>query len=264
MRISNRWPWLRPGGLALALAFCTVLPSLAEEGGRTNLGQATRKLVLVFPVDSAGLSAPNSGEIGDLITDAAVSRLLVSGQYTVTTFRRTLSTVARAHTDQQLSDSDVTAPFGEDARKAAKVARVTGYDIACIGSIIAYEFADGKATVTASLRLVNAETGAVVGTAVTENASSAAGGTAKEDEKAREAARLLGEKITARLVPISGGAVVPPTQPSPAPSAKTETKKRRGNGWLWGLLAIGLGLGIGLSSGGGRGGTDSPPNPPGS
>jgi hypothetical protein len=161
-----------------------------------------------------------------------------------------------------LTDTDVTAPFGEDARKAAKVARVTGYDVACIGSIIDYQFADGKATLTASIRLVNAETGAVIGTTVTENASSAAGGTAKEDEKGREAAKLLGEKITARLIPVSG--VAQPVQPVQQP-VQREAKKRRGNGWLWGLLAIGLGLGIGLSSGGGgRGGTDTPPSPPGS
>src|SRR5258708_26197255 len=164
--------------------------------------------------------------------------------------------VARLHNDQQLTDSDLMKPFAEDNAKATKITKLVGYDVAFVGSVDDYQYAaaDKQATVTVSGRLLDIVTGKIIKSA-TLSASSAKGGTAKEAERALEAARNAGEKLMVQLVPTI---IANPTVPSKAPG-KTHTPssggKKRSGGWIWGVLAVGLGLGIGLAPGrGGRGG----------
>jgi hypothetical protein len=110
---------------------------------------------------------------------------------------------------------------------------------------------------TVSARMLEVATGKVLKNVV-KSGVSGKGGTAKEEEKALEAAREVGGAIVSELIPVTA---VSGAAPTPAPIAHTPRKKSS-NAWLWGLLAVGLGLGIGLSGGGGGGGIEGPPSPP--
>lgn len=255
--------------LAVLVAACAALwlPARAtaahERESRGNLAQALKKTLLVFPFDMPGAGAPNSGDVQGLLNDIAQARLTAAGRYVVTPFYRTLGPVARLHNEQQLTDADVAPPFAEDTRKALKIARLVGYETVFVGSFDDYQYDESahKASVTLSGRLVDVESGKVA-KSVTLSGTSASGGTAKEDERALDAARQTAEKLMTQLAP-GGPAVIEPVAPTPA---SEPARKRRNNDWIWGLLAIGLGLGIGLSSGGGGGGggggSDNPPPPP--
>ena len=257
----------RPRGASVRCAFmCLAVAILAgaayaqsgNKAGGGNLGRVLKKTVLLFPFDVPSTTATNAGEISALLTDAAASRLIASGQYSVTTYYRAWPPVARLHNDQQLTEADVIPPFAEDNRKAVKIAKAVGYDAVCIGSLEDYQFneTDKQVTVTVSGRIINVETGAVLKN-VTLSASSARGNErSKEEELNLDAVRQCSEKLMAQLAPVGAAVVQPPV--------KTATdKKKRNSDWLWGLLAIGLGLGIGLSGGGGSGGgIENPPPPP--
>lgn len=262
---ENRYQGLRGRCIPLLISLL-IMASVAcganpgQQSGRTQLGHAIKKTLLLFPFDVPATAAPNADELSTLLTDAAASRLIASGTYAVTTFYRAWPPVARLHNDQQLGEADVIAPFAEDNRKALKIGRLVGYNAVCIGSVDDYQYdeAEHQVTVTVSARILEVETGAVLKN-VTLSASSPKGGaTAKEEELNLEAARSAMEKLMAQLAPV--GAVV--TEPEPA--KPVATKKKRSSDWVWGLLAIGIGLAIGLSGGGGggSGGIDTPPPPP--
>jgi hypothetical protein len=245
-----------------------------EKGGKVNLAQALKKTVLQFPFDVPA-TVPNREEVKELLTDTATSRLLASSAYTVVQFHKTLPPVARLHLDQTLSDADISEPYAEDNVKSAKIAKLVGYDLVFMGSVDDYQYNDTDKVVNMVVtgRLLDVKTGKFVTTPVTLQASSSKGGTAKEADKALEAARNAGQQLMAKVVPIAN-VVVEPTTPKEQP--KTTPKKRKsGSDMLWGILAVGLGLGIGLASShhggggsnggggnGGGGGGDTPPAPP--
>ncbi len=230
-----------------------------------NLAQALKKTVLVFPFDMPA-TVPNRLEVQQLLSDMALSRLLAANSYSVVLFNKNLPTVARLHIDQQLTDSDISEPYTEGSSKATKIGKLVGYDVAFLGSIADYQYDEAGKVVTlvVSGQLVDVKTGKFVTTPVTLTASSSKGSSAKEPGLALEAGRKAGEQLLQKLIPISGGAIVPAKVVSTP--VTTEKKKKKGNDLLWGLLAVGLGLGIGIAgsgkSGGGGGGSDSPPAHP--
>jgi hypothetical protein len=244
------------------MAAASVTGASAGESGKGSLTQAVKKTVLVFPFDKTNVGVSNAEEISQMLTDQAYSRLILTNAYSVTRYFKSLPTVARLHSDQQLTDADISPPYAEDNRKSAKIVKLIGYDQAFIGSIDGYEYSDGRATVTVSGRLLEVtEEGA--GFRVLRNAalSATSGSGSTEEERALNAAREAGEKLMSQLAPN----VTAPVTPETTKPAETKRKKRANMDWLWGVLAIGLGLGIGLSTGGGRGGgggSDSPPPPP--
>jgi len=260
--------------IAGTLATLWILPLLlgtvsAWAQSQGNLAQATKRTLLLFPFD-AGSSVPGAAEVSATLSDVARSRLIASDAYTVVQFNKGLAPVARLHNDQQLSDVDVSPPFAESNTKGIKVTKLVGYDLAFVGSVDSYEYAvaDKMATVTVSGRLLEVQTGKILKSA-TLSASSSKGGTAKEDERAIEAARNAGDKLMTQLVPVIVRDPIVPTKQKPA------GKKRGGrNDWVWGFLAVAVGLGLGLSGGGhsgssgggggggGGGGSDLPPAPP--
>lgn len=249
------------GAAVIMLMACVTAFGAPEQNGRTSLGRALKKTLLLFPFDVPSTTAPNADELSNLLTEVAGSRLIATGNYAVTTYYRAWPPVARLHNDQQLGEADVIPPFAEDNRKALKIGKLVGYDTVCVGSVDDYQYneADKQVTMTVSARILVVETGQVLKN-VTLSASSPKGGErAKEEELNVQAARQAMEKLMAQVAP-----VVSTTQ-TPIETAKPPAaKKKRSNDWLWGLLAIGLGLGIGLASGGGGGGggIDTPPPPP--
>lgn len=245
--------------MAVALIATAGYAQSGNKAGKGNLGHVLKKTILLFPFDVPSTTATNAEEMSGLLTDAAASRLIASGQYSVTTYYRAWPPVARLHNDQQLTEADVIAPFAEDNRKAVKIAKAVAYDTVCIGSLDDYQYneSDKQVTVTVSGRIINVETGQVLKN-VTLSASSARGTErSKEEDLNLDAVRQCSEKLMAQLAPM-GTAVVQ------TPVKTTAERKKRNNDWLWGLLAIGLGLGIGLSGGGGSGGggIENPPPPP--
>lgn len=257
----------------LLAAVAAARPAIAAPGqDATGLAtQAARKSLLLFPVDVSATAVPNKDEVSAILTDVVSSRLDASGVYSVTRFSRALPTVARLHMDQLLTDADVQAPFSEGNRKAIKVSKEAGYDVAFVGSLDSYEYneADKQVTLVVAGRIVEAQTGNVVKNVII-NTNSPKGGAGKEDEIALAAARSAGEQLMTRLAPTVVRPVTPTTQPNTTPGRSTGERKARKarTDWLWGVLAVGLGLGIGLSSsgghggGGGGGGGDTPPPPP--
>lgn len=251
--------------LAAALtvaAAASVTGASAGESGKGNLAQAVRKTALLFPFDSNNISVANAEEISQMLTDQAYSRLILTNAYSVTRYFKALPTVARLHSDQQLTDADIAPPYAEDNRKPAKIVKLIGYDQAFIGSIDNYEYTNGRATITISGRLLEV-TDEGAGYRVLRNAalSATSGSGSTEEERALNAARDAGEKLMSQLAP----SVAVPVTPDTTKPAEKKPRKRANMDWLWGVLAIGLGLGIGLSTGGGRGGgggSDSPPPPP--
>ncbi len=244
----------------------------APQNQTVNLGQATFRTLLLFPVDVPN-TVPGTEDVRTLLTDIARARLIASNAYAVTQFATLLAPVARLHNDQQLSDNDIKPPFAETNTKALKIIRLAGYDLAFVGSVDDYSYSDAnkQATITLSGRILEASTGKILKSATLQG-QSATGGTAKQEERAAEAARNAGEKLMTQLVPTI---VVneQPTVPRPPKRSTQPSGNRRHsrNDWLWGVLAVGLGLGIGLSSGGGGGGgtvggggggPDTPPAPP--
>jgi hypothetical protein len=262
-----------PRGWALSItaavfAFATAGGALADNT-KINLAQVVKKTVLVFPFDMPADGPPNKDDVSQLMTDTVVSRLLASGQYTVIQYHKTLPPVARLRLDQQLTDSDVAAPFADDTSKATKIAKLVGYDVAFLGAVDEYTYneADNQADVVGRGQLLDIKTGKTIGAPVILKASSAKGGTAKQPEKAMDAARAVGSQLGQKLIPIASTPVPVPTNPvTKTPAKESQKKKHNNNGILYGLLAIGLGLGIGLAtSGGGHGsssGSDNPPAPP--
>ncbi len=232
----------------------------AQASGGKAVGLAVKKSVMVFPVDVPASLSAGGEQVSGLLTDIASSKLALSKAYSVTVFHKAAPTVLRLKNDGQLGDADVTAPFSEDNRKALKVGRLAGYDVVCVASVDDYSYADADkmATVTLSARLIEVETGKVTKT-VSLAASSGKGGSAKEEDRALDAARTTGEQAFAKLVPTVAVVSVPVDN---TPKA-ADRKKRRNIDWVWGLLAVGLGVGFGLSGGsGGGGGIDNPPPPP--
>jgi hypothetical protein len=255
-----------------AIGFGGMRPAAAapEATSKINLAQALKRTVLVFPFDVPS-TVPDRDEVRGLLTDTALSRLLASNSYSITQFNRNLPTVARLHLDQALSDVDVTEPFAEDNVKATKIAKAVGSDVAFVGSVDEYQYneADKSVSMTVSGRLLDIMTGKFVATPVTLSVTSSKGGTAKETDRALEAARAAGSQLMVKLVPniASTPVTTPPDNRSKPTPPAGNGRKKRDNGWMWGLLAVGLGLGIGLASSGGRGaggggGLDTPPPPP--
>lgn len=263
-QIANSWIGARRllvlCGAALILA-STVSAEPRQDNGRKPLGHILKKTVLVFPFDVPSTLAPNAEELSNLLTELASSRLIASGQYSVTTYYRMWPPVARLHNDQQLGEADVIPPFAEDNRKALKIGRLVGYDMVCVGSVDDYQYdeAQKQVTLTVSARLMTVETGQVVKNVTLEASSPAGGAQAKEEEQNLAAGRSAMEKIMAQLAPV--GAVVTTPIETQKPTAK---KKRGGSDWVWALLLVGLGVGLGLSSSGGGsgGGIETPPPPP--
>jgi hypothetical protein len=258
--------------IAVVAALTLASQALASPDGSTkiNLTQAVKRTVLVFPFDMPTASSANKDEVAQLLTDTVVSRLLASGQYTVVQYHKTLPPVARLHLDQQLTDTDIAAPFADDTTKASKITKAVGYEVAFMGAVDEYTYSDtdNVADVVVRGQLYDVKTGKSIGAPVILKGSSSKGGTAKEPAKALEAARQAGGQLAQKLIPITNTPITTPVNPI-TNKPPTEPKKRRNNtGLLLGLLAVGLGLGIGLaSSGGGHGsgaggGGDTPPAPP--
>jgi len=259
--------------IAALAALTLTSQALASPDGsaKINLTQAVKRTVLVFPFDMPTASSTNKDEVSQLLTDTIVSRLLASGQYTVVQYHKTLPPVARLHLDQQLTDTDVAAPFADDTTKAAKITKLVGYDVAFMGAVDEYSYSDtdNVADVVVRGQLYDIKTGKSIGAPVILKASSSKGGSGKEPAKAIEAAREAGGQLAQKLIPLATTPITQPVNPI-TNKPPTEPKKRRNNtGLLLGLLAVGLGLGIGLaSSGGGHGGgaggngNDTPPAPP--
>lgn len=245
--------------LGLGLVLSSAPGALAQDG-KGNLARATKQLLLVLPVDVTSASVPDAQDVSALLTDVLASRAIVSNSYSVTQYYKNQPTIMRLHNDQQLTDADVTAPFAEDNRKALKIGRLAGYDKVLVGSVDDYEWDDAgkQATMTVSARILDVASGKVLKNVV-KSGSSAKGGSAKEEEKALEAARTVGGAIVSELIPSTAVNAAP--QP-PAPVAHPPAKKKGSNAWIWGLVALGLGLGIGLSGGGSGGGIEVPPSPP--
>ena len=210
---------LRGGALIAALAF--ALPLVSRAAGQDTAPAAATRPFLLFPVDVPDSSVPGAAEVTGLLTDVARSRLLASGTYFVTQFHRAHPTIARLHSDQQLTDSDVTKPFAEDNAKGTKIAKLAAYDVIFVGSVDDYQYnaTDKQATVTMSGRLLNVADGKIIKSA-TLSATSAKGGTAKEPERAEEAGRSAAEKLMTQLVPV----IAPP----PADPAKKDKKRGKG------------------------------------
>jgi ABC-type uncharacterized transport system auxiliary subunit len=219
--------------------------------------------MLVFPIDTPD-SVPGASDVSGLVTDVVRSRLIASDTYVVIQYHKSLPPVARAHNDQQLSDNDLGKPFAEDNAKATKVTKLIGYELAFVGSVDNYEYntADKQATVTMSGRILDTTNGKIVKSA-TLSAASDKGGTAKEPERAQQAARNAAEKLMTQLGVVAA-------QPSMATPVRTKpvdqgNHRKKNSNWLWGVFAVAVGLGIGLAAGtGGGGGTsqDLPPPPP--
>jgi hypothetical protein len=254
---------------AIAMAGSVLLSPAAalaaETKTKANLAQVMKRTVLVFPFDVPS-TVGNRDDVRGLLTDMAISRMQAAGSYSVTQYHRSLPTVARLQLDQQLTEADTTEPYAEDNTKGTKIAKLAGYDAIFLGSVDDYQYDETQkqAKVLLNGRLIDIKTGKLIGTPVTLQAASGTGGTAKEADRALEAARNAGQQLMTKLVPVVDAVVTPPTK-TPTPPSQAPKKKKR-NDWLWGLLAVGLGLGIGLStsggSGGGGGGTDNPPPPP--
>jgi hypothetical protein len=257
--------------LACALALTCIAGSAfaaPEKEGKVNLSQTLKRTLLLFPVDATptGATIPNAADVSMDITDVAASRLAASGQYMVSRFSRALPPVARLVNDQTLAEADVQPPFAEDKRKPTKVGKLAQYEVIFVGSVDDYQYnqQDNEVSMVVSGSLIETETGKVI-KGVTVNAAGSKGGTAKEDEKAQEVARAVGEKLMSQLLPGTAAVVEPTTQPT-KPQPEKKPKRRGSMDWLWGVLAVGLGLSIGLASGGGHGGgaggSDNPPAPP--
>ncbi|HSV74304.1 MAG TPA: hypothetical protein VLH79_11145 [Chthonomonadales bacterium] len=237
--------------LCAALAGVVVLAAsagVASAQRRGDLVLAPTQPLLLFPFDVADITATNGPEISQLLTDVAGSRARIARTYMVTEFYRTFPPVARLHSEQQLTDADVTAPFGEDNRKAARIIRAIEYEFALVGGIAEYSYdaANRRVTITVSGRLLQATTDAVgyrvARSALGTGTSPAGGPNTREEELALAAARAAGEQLVDQLLP----------RPAPAPAAVTPVEPvqpRRGrHDWIWGAVAVGLGLGIGLST----------------
>ncbi len=242
----------------------TLLPSaaLARPDSTVNLGQLGKRTMLVFPIDTPD-SVPGASDVSGLVTDVVRSRLIAADTYVVVQYHKSLPPVARAHNDQQLSDTDLGKPFAEDNAKATKVTKLIGYELAFVGSVDNYEYnsADKQATVTMSGRILDTTNGKIVKSA-TLSAMSDKGGNAKEPERAQQAARNAAEKLMTQL------GVMPATTTMTAP-VRTKpvdqgNHRRKNSNWLWGVLAVAVGLGIGLAAGNGGGGASQglPPPPP--
>lgn len=265
MRVFNRRTASAAILFVMALGFGAGVAGATSGEDRINLSQAANKrTLLLFPVDVSATGLPNAGEVSELATDVAASRLGISQQYAVIRYHRALPPVASAHLDQKLTDADLKPPFEEDSRKVLKIARLVGYQVAFVAVVDSYKYDQNsnQATVTMSGRLVDVESGNPIKNVASVSGTSAQGGTAKEPERALEATRSAAEQMMTQLVPLPTAPppVVTPEKPKPT---KAPTKRRSGNEWIWGLIAIGIGLGIGLSGrGGGGGAMDTPPPPP--
>ena len=212
----------------LAVVFAaTWAPQVAfgsPEAGKTySLAQAVRRSILVYPIDVTGANVPAKEEISSLLTDVVRSRLIASDAYAVALFHRSLPPIARLHNDQQLSDTDVNPPFAEDNAKAARIARLAGYDLVFIGSVDGYNVADNKGEMTVSGRILEVGTGKIVRSA-TLSASSSQNATAAEVDRANEAARSAGERLATQLAPQVVRAPVTTTT-----TTTTTTRARRRN-----------------------------------
>lgn len=259
------------------MATTTVISPLAafaeETTTKVSLAQVMKRTVLVFPFD-VPTTVGNRDQVRELLTDMVLSRLQSAGTYSVTQFHRSLPTVARLKLDQQLTDADVTEPYAEDNAKGTKIAKAAGYDAVFLGSVDDYQFDDAQkqAKIVLNGRLIDVKTGKSIGTPVALQVASSTGGTAKEADRAMEAARSAGQQVLTKLVPITNVPVDQQTGPKkndkndkPKGDVVTKPKRKRNNDWIWGMLAVGLGLGIGLSTShghGGSSGTDNPPPPP--
>jgi len=243
----------RRTAVAAALA-AALLPLSAgaqsDRGTRVSLVQATKKTLLLFPVDVPAASVPGAPEVSALLTDVARSRLVASDTYTVIQFFRSLPTVARLVNDQELAEGDVAPPFAEDNAKAAKIARLVGYDFVFVGSLDEYSYDEGQkqATATVSGRIFDVANNRVVRSATVSD-TSATGGNAKQDERTLEAARKAAERVMTQLVPNVVRVQPVPTPPERGTAQPAQATRKRPSGWLWGLLAVGLGLGIAIAAG---------------
>src|SRR2546421_2304605 len=137
---------IRTLGMAVPLAAIlasVLLGSIPTAGfGQANLSQAAKRTMLFFPFDVSGSNVPGKDDVSSLLSDVARSRIIASDAYSVVQFHRALAPVARLHNDQVLSDNDVSPPFAEDNAKSVKVAKAVGCDVAFVGSVDDYSYAE--------------------------------------------------------------------------------------------------------------------------
>jgi len=243
-----RWNLIRLSAALAAVVVWAASAGSATAQRRGDLLLTPKKALLVFPFDVTDISATNGPEVSQLLTDVAVSRARSTRNYLVTEFYKAFPPVARLHTEQQLSDADVSPPFAEDNRKAAKIIRAIEYDFALVGGIAEYQYDESKKQVTMTVagRMLQSTTDAVgyrvAKSALGTGTSPAGGANTREEELALAAARAACEQLVAQLLPRPAATPVPVTMEPPA------KPRRARNDWVWGALAVGLGLGIGLNS----------------
>lgn len=137
--------------LMVAALVCGVAASvLAAPRKKPTLDTApvSRKTLMVFPLDSAGIGAPNLPAVTKTVGEVVLSRFQLAKTYMVAEFYRGYPQIARLIADASLSSADITAPFGDDNRKAAKIVRSIGFDYAFVGWLQDYRFDAEKKQVT--------------------------------------------------------------------------------------------------------------------
>jgi len=107
--------------------------------------------------------------LGNTATDVVLSRLRLSSLHGTEVLQRISAHRSTSH-GARANDDSITPPFVDDKRKAAKVIRLLGYDVAFIGAVADYQYDGVKKQITVTVDGVLLEaTKDAVGYRVTKN-----------------------------------------------------------------------------------------------
>jgi hypothetical protein len=241
MSFSRHRGWLRFTALVLLVAFGVTfgMPVLAADKVVPN------KTLVIFPPD-------NPGNVNQsLLTsfaDSIKAQAHASGEYQVVEFSPHIASIARALTEQRLTDEDVRAPY--DTTKATLLAKEMSADVFLVSSVEQYTYDKEKNTVSILLvgQLGDPKTGKLTATStVTGTATDAVGGR-NEDQLTTLAAIDAVNQLAKGLFPMAGVVVV--------------KEKKKNKNLLWVVLGVAAAVAISNSNSGGGGGSDDGPPPP--
>jgi hypothetical protein len=125
---------------------------------KTTVPDAAARVVVVFPPETKG---GVSDQISDSISDVVQSRLNLTGKYKTVYFLPSSPTIRRALIENTITKDEVDKPVATDTR-IKKLTMLTGHDMACVVSIIDYQFdkATNKVSMVLSAKLLDYTAGA--------------------------------------------------------------------------------------------------------
>jgi TolB-like protein len=146
----------------LLLITMYILPAAEAAKRKTNVDQAQKKTVLVFPFENASKSSIET--FSDDLLDGMQAAVSSSGVFSALAYSDKLPSIQRAIRDLALKADDVKGPFGTDKEqvgKAVKLSREVAADLVLVGSVddIQINAAANKAEVTLTAVLADASTG---------------------------------------------------------------------------------------------------------